>query len=275
MKTSILKLICAAFSIAFLFSSCLGETNTQLEMPMDYAFITSVGSTGIPVAAVTGQGNPMYITSPQIATLIPNQCYILGYKISNTSNTSGYYVAEDLGAKAVKLNQTTGYPTAPSVENDYVPTGLSVLYYDYGLLIENYQSFFGDRWIFGAKASLRDKDDPYMEFYYDPNNQKEEVNGQVEEIGENKIIIDVRFKRTSYGDGAETSTNVVSVGDLSYIKSYFKNNSNFDFKGQKSILVPIKFRYSKLNGTEEKIETIGNWSTDPSQFQYIFHYAQE
>ncbi|MDR0824244.1 MAG: hypothetical protein LBN74_04070 [Prevotella sp.] len=279
MKTSMLKLICCVFSIAFLFSSCLGETNTEIEVVADYAYITTLGS-GVQVAAVSGQGNgPMYVTSPQIATLQRGQCYTLGYKISNTSSASGYYVAEDFGAKAVMLNQTMGHPTAPSEENDYLPTSFGVLFYDYGLLTTTYQSFFGDRWIFGAKASLRDKDDPSMEFYYDPNNQKEEVNGQMGEIGDNKIIIDVRFKRTNSGDGAEASTNVMCVGDLSYIKYSFQTSGHFNDNGQKSTPIPIKFRYTRLDGSGAsavgKTETIGNWSTDSASAMFVFNYVKE
>lgn len=281
MKTSILKLVCGVFSIAFLFSSCLGDSDNKIEIGSDYAFITTMGSAYTTVAAVSGGGyGPMYLSSEQISRLQTEECYVLGYRITNTSsNTSGYYTAEDIGATPVKLNQTRGAYTAPSRQDDFAPTSFRILYYDLGLLNANYSSFFGDRWIWAVRSSLGEKDEVYAHFYYDPANQREEVNGVMTDIGENKIIIDVRFERQKYGDGAETNKEVACVGNLSDIKRYFQNQSGkFDYKGEKNIVVPIKFRYNKTvteGGQDVVKETIdGTWSTDNSG-QYVFRYAKE
>ncbi|MDR3058298.1 MAG: hypothetical protein LBU84_09190 [Prevotella sp.] len=281
MKTSILKLVCGVFSIAFLFSSCLGDSDNKIEIGSDYAFITTMGSTYTQVAAVSGRGyGPMYLTSVEIAKLQPGECYLLGYRITNTSSGStGYYTAEDIGAVPVKLNQTTGSYTAPTRTDDFAPTAFSIAYYDFGLLNANYSSFFGDRWICGIRTPLGEKDEVYAHFYYDLANQKEEVNGVMTDIGENKIIIDVRFERQKYGDGAETNKEVACVGNLSQIKSYFQSQSGkYNDKGEKNVLIPIKFRYNKTvteGGQDVVKETLeGTWNVDNSA-QYVFRYARE
>ena len=280
MKTSILKLICGVFSIAFLFSSCLGDSDNKIEIESDYAFITTMGSAYTTVAAVTGRGyGARYIQSPWINQSQTEECYVLGYRLTDlNSSTSGYYTAEDFGPVPVKLNQTRGTYTAPSKQDDFAPTSFRILYYDLGQLY-NYNSFFGDRWIWGVTTKLGEKDEVYAHFYYDPTNQKEEANGVMTDIGENKIIIDVRFERQKYGDGTETNKEVACVGNLSDIKRYFQNQSGkFDYKGEKSVYIPIKFRYNKTvteGGQDVVRQTIdGTWSTDNSR-QYVFHYAKE
>lgn len=283
MKTSILKLICGVFSIAFLFSSCLGDTNNKIEIAVDYAFISTT-STYSQIATVTGQsyGGVMQIQSPQINQLQSGECYTLGYRITNASmNSSGYYTAEDYGATPVKLNQTLGAATAPVVENDFNPEAFTVVYYNSGYA-QNGSSFsplFGDRWIFGASTSVKEKDEVFMYFYYDKSKQQEEVNGVMTDVGDNKMIIDVRFKKVSYGDGVETSKPVTAVGNLTEIKRAFRHSDKFSYaSGEKVRIVPIKFRYMKSvtegSNTVNKETLIGTWSTDSSG-QYAFLYSTE
>lgn len=283
MKTSILKLICGVFSIAFLFSSCLGDSDNKIEIGVDYAFI-STASNYTQIATVTGQsyGGVMRIQSPQISQLQSGECYVLGYRITNTTmNSGGYYTAEDFGATPVKLNQTLGAATAPVVENDFNPTAFTVQYYNSGYAQSgsSFSPLFGDRWFFSASTPLKEKDEVFMYFYYDKSKQQEEVNGVMTDVGDNKIIIDVRFKKISYGDGAQTSKSVVAVGNLSEIKRAFRNSDKFSYaSGEKTRIVPIKFRYMKSvtegSNTENRETLTGTWSTDSSG-QYAFLYLTE
>ncbi|MDR2950887.1 MAG: hypothetical protein LBV71_16995 [Prevotella sp.] len=280
MKTSILKLVCGVFSIAFLFSSCLGDSDNKIEIGSDLAFITTMGSSYSKVAAVTGKGyGNMYIQSPQIDQLQEGQCYLLSYRITNLSaNSSGYYTAEDFGAVPVKLNQTLGAATAPVVENNFAPTSFSLAYYSPSYFQSSsttYVPLFGDRWVFNATTLLKEKDEVYMYFYYDKSKQQEEVNGVMTDIGDNKIIIDVRFKKESFGDGVESNKQIMAVGNLSDIKRDFRRSDKFSFaSGEKTRLVPIKFRYMKSvtegNNTVNKETLDGTWNTDQVQFAFLY-----
>lgn len=277
MKTSIFKLICGVFSVGFLFSSCLGDSDNSTTIGSDYVYITSADGVKIGATATTNT----YITTEQIQSKgVEGQVYIMGYNIINSQSGGGgkYYLAEDSGQAMKALTQKNASISSPaSVEDDYTPTAFAVSYY-YPV-----SGFFADRWVFLAQASLRDKDDPWMEFYYDASNQKEEVeeNGErvVREIGNNKIIIDVRFKKAATADGPESSTTVNSVGNLSSIRSYFQSSGKFSYNGEKEVLIPIKFRYHLLkkdtNNQDVPTETLdGNWNTDSSR-KYVFYYSTE
>lgn len=273
MKTSIFKLICGVFSVGFLFSSCLGDSDNSTTIGSDYVYITSADGVKIGATATTNT----YITTEQIQSKgVEGQVYIMGYNIINSQTGGGgkYYLAEDSGQAMKALTQKNASISSPaSVEDDYTPTAFAVSFYSAGSV------FFGDRWVFGAQASLKDKDDPWMEFYYDASNQKEEVNGVVQEIGNNKIIIDVRFKKTATADGAESSTTVNLVGNLSSIRSYFQSSGKFSYNGEKYVYIPIKFRYNllKKNSSNQDVptETLdGNWNTDSSG-KYAFYYSTE
>ncbi|NDV93841.1 hypothetical protein D0T84_02770 [Dysgonomonas sp. 521] len=273
MKTSILKLICGVFSVGILFSSCLGDSDTNSSIGFDYAYITSVD--GVKVAAVAN--GRTYITTDQIQVKgQEGQVYAMGYTI-NTSQTGGggkYYIAEDSGQAMMLLTQrSAGIASPAAVEDDYTPTafGVATYYADSG--------FFGDRWVFAAQAALKDKDEAWMEFYYDVDNQKEEVNGVAQEIGNNKIIIDIRFKKDARGDGALSSTTINSVGNLSNIRNYFRTSNKFSFNGEKYVYIPIKFRYHILKKDSNNQDVVtevleGNWNTD-SSYKYLLYYEAQ
>jgi len=282
MKTSILKLITSVFFVGLLFSSCLGDSDNVIEKSADFVYITSVNSGTTKVGAVSSYPGT-YISSAAIeqSSILSNQFYIMGYKI-NTKNigTGGsYYIAEDIGQTPKLVEQTRGAYTAPSVEDEFNPTTFGVsAYYPAS-------SLYGDRWVFGAQASLKEegKDFPKMYFFYDPTRQKEDTNGDGiddRELSENQIIIDIRFQTESFSEGQKTSRTFYSVGDLSAIRTYFQSQSGkFNYNGEKSIYVPIKFRYRKAtkdNNNQDTTEEVmdGNWNTDYTG-KYAFYFTTE
>jgi hypothetical protein len=280
MKTSIFKLISGAFFAGILFSSCLGDSDNVIEKTEDFVYITSIGGTKVGAISYYPW---TYITTGAIqgSTLLTNQFYIMGYRI-NTKNLGGngnYYIAEDIGQLPKQVEQTKGLATAPpAIDNEFYPTTFVVVtYYPANTL-------YGDRWVFGAQASLKEegKDFPIMNFYYDPANQREDTNndGVTEEIGKNKMIIDVRFVAESFSEGQKTSRTFYSAGDLSGIRSYFQSQSGkLDYDGEKYIYIPIKFRYRKAtkdsNNQDTTVEVFdGNWNTD-STGKYVMYFTAE
>lgn len=284
MKTSILKLISSVFFVGLLFSSCLGDSDNVIEKTGDFVYITTLNSGTTKVGAVSYYPGT-YISTPAIdqTTIETGQFYIMGYKI-NTKNigTGGnYYLAEDIGQNPKKLEQTRGAISAPTaIDNEFYPTtfGATTAWSPVSYL-------YGDRWVFGAQASLKEegKDFPKMYFYYDPARQKEDTNNDGvddRDLDENQMIIDVRFGTESYSEGQKTSRSFYSVGDLSSIRSYFQNQSGkFSYKGEKSVYVPIKFRYRKAtkdNNNQDTTQEVldGNWNTDYSG-KYALYYTTE
>ena len=269
MKTSILKLICGVFAVGLLFSSCLGDSDNKININNDYVFVTTKNS--MKVAAVASYRTWIVTDQVNASNTIEGQYYTMGYSI-NTSQSlgNGVYQGTDYGQPLVRIEQTSVAVKAPDRVDDFNPTTFTSPF-PYPI-----KDFFGDGWVFGAQAQLKEGTVTDMYFYYDASNQKEEVNGVVQEIGNNKIIIDVRFGKSLEGNGALGSRAVLYVAKMTQLRSYFQYQSGkFSFNNEKSVAIPIKFRYNKTvteNGKDVVKETLdGNWNTDSSA-KYLLYF---
>jgi hypothetical protein len=272
--------------VGLLFSSCLGDNRNVIEKNEDFVYITTID--GVKAGAISYYPWT-YITTEQITQKGEvNQFYIMGYKIDlkNIGGGGKYYIAEDMGPVAKKIEQTRGRATAPSVaDNEFYPTTFGVAVWNPA------NSLYNDRWVFYAQASLKEegRDFPKMYFYYDPANQKEGTDknndgviseDEKEEIGENKMIIDIKFDTESFSEGQKNARNFYAVGDLSDIRNYFLHSSGkLNYNGEKYVYVPIKFRYRKAvkdsNNQDTTVEVSdGNWNTD-STGKYALYFTTE
>lgn len=266
MKTSIFKLFLSAFAIALSLSSCLSDGSNSYEVNKDFAYITTLEGGKY---AATRNG---YITSPAINQLELGECYFIGYKIDASAGANGIYTATDINApKLLPQYQSREVPSVPAISNEFYPTIFSPLpYWDAG-------EYFKNRWPFAFQAKLKAKEETYAYFYYDRNNQKEIVSGEEKPLGNNQLIIDVRFSKKPGVDGVTEKITEEISADLTPIRESFKTSGKLVYEqGKTDVIVAIKFRYLKdVDKADPEQALIGTWDINSGSQGYGFIYSQK
>lgn len=253
-KTSFFKLIFSVFSAVLLMSSCLGDGDSSFTIEKDFAYITY--DTYNRKYAVTSNG---YIMHDAINNLTANQCYYIGYKVTSTTS-DGYYLAEYVNVldNGKYIDQTDLSISTPPVNptDSITPTSLSIGSWSPGSII-------GDNWLINYNMTKRDDDKVTMTFYYDENNQKE--NG--EDLEDNRIIIDIRFRITETGTDQSVTTGYSAVGNMARLRNYYP----IDFGNAEYVNVPVKFRYQRYTSANQPADvvTLGSWTESSTGYYYI------
>jgi hypothetical protein len=261
-KTSLLKFFCSVLSVVLLMSSCLGDGDSSFTIEKDFAYI--VENDYGQKYAVTSNGYIMHENITKLTTV--GSCYFIDYKITSTS-ADGYHNAEyvriwDDGKAIPKtdLLYSKPYSNLQNQNDTITPAALDVQAWASSDIV-------GDNWSIAYKMTQRKGDKIEAFFYYDKDNQKDAEG----EIGDNRIIIDIRFGITDRGTNTDTESNTYyAVGNLKSIR----NGSDFVPKydgGTNYVDVPVKFRYQKFTSTGQAatIEYIGSWTKGGSSYRFV------
>ncbi|WP_165042462.1 hypothetical protein [Dysgonomonas sp. ZJ709] len=277
MKRITFKVIFSVFATALSLSSCLGDGESVSEDKGIFAYI-STGTTGQTIASTPiGQ-----MTTTNMADFTPGKCYLINYKINLSNNSNGLYNAEYItpsnsDGKAIEKSEFYPLSVPKAGEDSIVAKVVGTPFFDG-------TDYYGDNWFFGYEFTMKPDDKVVAEFYYDRNNQIEIIDKVPTKINpeDNKLIIDVRFKKVpGSNDGTTASRTVTSVTSLSRLRSEFHpaNNANAVIQGD-YILVPIKFRYwasTTVEGkTKDVLTSVGTWDllTSTSNQRYYLAYKK-
>lgn len=268
MKKLFFKSALSLLAVAALFSSCLGESNNEIDRTNRFAYITSMNTTsagGVKCAASDGS----YFTSSYIQQqLTTGSCYLISFRSSLNSTYPNIYDITET-APAVKLESTVGV-VGPVTKDDTVnPTSLAYIYGDPS-------NFYGNNWGFRYTVKVGKNDTPRAYFFYDRDNQTEDVNGVPQPLAKNRMIIDVRFDYVPGADNEKTQREVVSVGNLDNILRNFVTDANRFEQSVDQLYTDVffKLRYNQLqpDGTTVKENTlVGSWTLESGQALFFRH----
>lgn len=260
MKTSLLKYLGSIAATFFLMTSCLGDGESSYDAGRDFVYITETEYFTKVAAA-----SPGYIAHEVINNLQVGECYFISYKIKGSSN-GGIYKAEkaevlDNGVPVPKgyfyWNKKPMSNVPEEQRNDTVATRTLSL----GAAYPN--TYINDMWLFNYNISLKEGDLVVPYFYYDATNQKDDLG---KDLGENKIVIDVRFIKTESGNstGSASVVSKSSVVSLSELRKSYSPNYN----GVNQVSVPIRFRYHRYEADDKPatVQWIGSWSIENAFF---------
>ena len=240
-----------------LFASCLSDSDNEVLLREDLAYITSVNGSK---SAATSYG---YIVSSKISTLYPGEYYLMSYKLTNPV-IGGVNQAEVLAVSDEPLKVSHLEVDSYDMESEVV-SELQIRHFSAG-------THFGDGWSFYSQAASDAKYKLNAYFYYDKENQIDE-SGKDVSLESNKVIIDVYFSETAEEfESADKYKTQVVVADLSelrgtYTPDYSKGSSNDEGK---YVSVAIKFRYNKVGSSSGNatVSYLGSWNAGSSNSYY-------
>lgn len=281
MKKIISKVFLPVFSIAFLFSSCLGDNENTFEQSRSFSYVTTNDSR-VKVAA-TASGYIVTSSEIQSTSVVEGQCYYLSFKLSSESTVTGgaYNVELTSTPQLIKSSNFFNRTSPPST----LPAGTDSLYVTaFNVGNRSPYDYYGDRWLFGYTAQPKVDETPIATFYYDINNQVDKDGTEIITSGtgrENKMIIDVVFTKTNLNPGGVTqSTTAETVADLSQLRSTFDVNSSTESDIVKPdgvteyVRVAVKFRYWAINPSTSQKEQyyIGTWTINDSNSTSAYYF---
>lgn len=249
------------FSTLF-FSSCLGDSDSKINVDQGYGFVKSNNQGTVYVAAsVNNQG--AHITSDQIKSLTVGDCVVLAFAISSNGETiDGIMTATDVSIKKI-LPQSDIQKSIPNAL--YINPIKTLTILDYSS-----NNFFGDRWFFSANYPLKEGENiqnvrAYC--YYDVNNQPKNEDGS---SLTNKIVIDVRFSNTNPNTDPNAITTVQPFSfalNLSPLRGMYIPTVSDNTSTNKETAVELQFRYQQeqTDGTI-KDGTLGVWNSNNSYY---------
>lgn len=263
MKTLLFK-ICIFILSPLLFASCLDSSNTSIVSGKDVGYVTSVK--GVPCLA-TSSG---YITSPLVSSLIMNECYLVAYEIT-MPDKNGIYTAEALTTVSKDpLPQTILQEGKPIFEEGH---SFSVKRLEIPVFAAS--DYMGDRWLFNYIATVNKSEHVSSYFYYDKENQVDRDGKNIS--GENKIIIDIAFKKTDIMRLNTMEDKVhLTVGNLEQLRTLFKPDfSKGDTNNKVNVL--IQFRYRKYVDEQKPAQEayLGTWSANNQNKVYYMTFSKE
>lgn len=258
MKTNILLayFFCCCFA-TFSLSSCLNGDNTT-SVNSDIAYITYKNNTKVAATAYNG-----FITSPVVQGMSLGECYSVGYKVDGAVNNEVYTAVEFVKNSDSPFPQTRLFSTPLPKDKTLPLAGLTAPIYS------SSEEYWGDRWVFGYRVAVGEKETPKMYFYYDKDNQIDEDGKDV--FGENKIIIDLYVAKDMVSEaGTSTYKVITTVGNLSGLRAISSgfvpdySQSKTTVGGKKYVDVPIQFRFLKqeIGSTKSEVDYIGSWGNN-------------
>lgn len=255
MKKLFLKSVLSLLAVAafFVFSSCLGESNRDIDRSGSFAYVTTPKDGGVQYAAV----DRIYITSSYIQQqLTSGSCYLMSFRSSLNSTYPGIYDVTET-AQAVKLESTVGVVGSVSRDDTVNPTSLSYIYGAPDI-------FYGNNWGFKYSVKVGKNDTPRAYFFYNRDNQTEEVNGVSQPLAKNQMIIDVRFGYVAGADDEKVQKEVISVGNLSNILTNFVTDANrFEQsvdQGYTDVFFKLRYNQLQSDGKTIKETLVGSWT---------------
>lgn len=273
MKTFLIKVFSVLFA-AILLSSCLGDSDNYYEISEDFAYIKYDEKEG--KYAVTARMG--YVKSDVVDRLDVGRAYYVSYKVSY-STTSNFLEAEsfDLVRKdpVPQAKFEVGEPYANVVEHlreDSIhPTSVEIGAWS------AYKEYIDDNW--EIKYNILKKEDDKIDayYYFDPSAQ-EEVPGVP--LGENQIIVDVRFVKSEKSGNAEEEKNerLYAISSLSQIRDKFvpdyTKGESFE-NGTKAVEVLVKFRYIRKGDKGPEVSYIGSFNTGGSDALYYMVFSEK
>lgn len=255
MKKKVLKLTFLLSTVAFIFSSCLGDGDNKIDVSKDFVFITE-DNNGTKVAATWQAG---YGSAQELQGLEKGTCLWMGYKIIGTQSGS-YSNLEEINIQKTFLPQNQApvrimMPPAGTDSEEIYPNSLTVSVWTSG-------NYAGDRWLFTPNCALVDGEKITAVFYYDA---AANVDGEGKPL-KNRAIIDVRFYRTSPGMTGETpiNKNEELVANFEDLRTELKNRIDFEGQNEAYYFLKFRFRKSKEEAPYYEDATIGDYSPDSS-----------
>lgn len=258
----IAKLILSVSVIAILFSSCLGDSNNTMGFTNQFGYVQS-SPTGVKYA---GTANNILVTGNELNKCNPGDFVWLTFNVdlSQGANKEGIYTSQDLVATKI-----TKYIKSQDVIAQAPDDANTIPVNDFQIRVSNpYQDFLRDNWSFGVTHKKKEGEVLQAYFYYDANNQLDKSGNP---LGENRIILDVRFKKITEGVGNESSENELLITSLQRLRTLYKPKYVTENNNSKLTGVLIQFRYKKLVDTDIKDETIGS-SVSNAQNSYGMYF---
>jgi hypothetical protein len=264
-KTTPLRIILTVVISLTLFS-CIDDDDF-ITCGQDIGFITT--ENGIKCAA-TSYG---YVTSPEIKSLSLNECYILGYRITNLP-VNGIYTADQVYHVSEKpIPQTALQIRKPTDSSSVAVQDLNILFYAH-------TNYMGDRWMFTYSALAKSDENISAHFFYDKDNQMDKSGNNIK--GKNKLIIDVYFTKTSpAGSNTEVKERTFSaVGNLEGLRAFaftpeYSQEVSTNQYGKMYMAVQIQFRYHKyIAANTFETAYLGSWNgeNDHRVYDLIEYY---
>ncbi len=270
MKTTLFKIICTISTVVLLMSSCLGDSDSSIQIDRDFAYITTVD--GIKCAA-TSSGYIVDQAGDVVSGLTTGKCYWIAYKITGSSS-SNIYQAEYVNVleNGKSLPQENLIPRVPYSNVTEAQRNDSIIAMSMSVGGGFASDYWGDNWLINFSVPLKEDEKVITYFYYDADNQDKDESGKVEK---NRIIVDVRFIKTNKNpENVNTSNKPLSaIGNLNYIRNFYQP----DYDGKEFVDVPMKFRYQKYNkdGQPAEIAYIGSWNANSGSNVYFLRFLKK
>ncbi|WP_165023054.1 hypothetical protein [Dysgonomonas sp. ZJ279] len=273
MKRITFKVIFSVFATALLLSSCLGDGESTSKQENVFAYM-STGDTGQTIASTPiGQ-----MTSASMSDFTVGRCYFVNYEINLSNNSNGIYTAEYIrptnsNGQAISESKFRTIPVPAATDDAIVAKGIGIPFF-------HGTDYYGDNWLFSYSFSVKPDDIVEAEFYYDSTNQIDEDGTEIKNT-EDKVIIDIRFKKT-YSQAGEATTipkTFTSVTKLSVLRGSFPrpNNPSPIVQGDYT-LIPIKFRYwepASKAGDPDKLRYVGTWELLTTTSNQVYYLMKE
>lgn len=254
-------------------TSCLNnyEGENYIECGRDIGFITT--NNGIKCAA-TSYG---YITSSEIKSLKMNECYYLGYQITELP-VDGVYNAN-------KVFHVSENPLAQTeLKIGKQSDSLSVAVKDLRVPFFSSSEYLDDRWVFDYTALTRNNEKVIANFYFDKDNQIDKYGNNIK--GKNKLIIDVYFTKDVTTDSSIVAREkqFSSVGNLKSLRTFaftpeYSSEVSRGDKGSMYMAVLVQFRYHKyISANKSEIAYLGSWDSVTSQKPFyivVYYYTSD
>ncbi|MFA6335447.1 MAG: hypothetical protein WCX48_07815 [Bacteroidales bacterium] len=266
MKTLGLNISICTLATVLTLSSCLDDQNDSIESGKDLAFITTYNNTK---CAATSCG---YVTSPEIQTLIQNECYLIGYIITDPA-VDGIYTADNTyNVSDDPLPQTVlkeGTPENEQENNSAVDNLTIPFFYP--------THYMGDRWMFKYSAILNSNEKLTPRFYYDENNQVDKNGVSIK--NENMVVIDVYFEKSvvTGSNPASSGNEYLTIANFESLRTLYNPDYNrgYSTSNEKCVDVQLLFRYHKNRGVDEPsvISYVGDWETSSRVYMTFIYQS--
>lgn len=272
---------------AFSLSSCLGDSESTQEFQDDFVYINQEsGGVNSTLYAINAYGQAPFTFNGIGTEYRAGDCLKVSYKVSSNNMSGNIFIAENLDVRKVyrKANFSqisVQYGNVEASNNDPLlypkdPKIGGVFKRDAG----TYDLFTDNRWRFAFESSNDNNDQIARfkaEFYYNPSPEAQKEPDPINAssmipVGENRIIIDVRFyDMSSQPTGIGTTKDFAC--DFSEIKRYYTPNytlpdASTTQDNKKVVPVYFKFRFSAID-RDNKIVTryLGDtWNAFPLLF---------
>ncbi len=208
-------------------NSCLDSGEQTYTGNSEFAYVTR-DNNGL-IYARTGSFN--MITSPDLQSLIPENCYFISY---SWSSSNGYTPSSDnfnlMNVSILGDPSETQIPSTSLIMGE-APEELTTPVTIYFPPAFHSSNFFGDFWAFSYRWKKKEGESATLKFY------KADSSGN-ESGGSDEVLIDIRLVKTGTGTGTEKTQDDVIAVNLSQLRY-----SLGPLTGTTTKNVPIRFRY--------------------------------